>query len=246
MSVLLTAAADTPVVHRIWNLVDWLILQCDLSVNQSIAANIVGAILCIAAAYLLGSICPAILISKRFFGSDLREHGSKNAGMHNAFCAYGRGAAIAIFFAEFALGYVSVLVGRFIWGFNGSAIASFFVIFGNIFPLFHRLRGGKGMVTMLGVSLAIHPFVFLPLLLIFLLAVFATKLVAFGAMASSFLFPLLVNAFANLGLHVAMAVFGTAFLLYAHRQNFKRIQAGKEEKFFFSAFFQNDRNGGNE
>ena len=79
-----------------------------------------------------------------------------------------------------------------------------------------------------------------------LLAVFATKLVAFGSMASSFLFPLLVNAFANLGLHVAMAVFGTAFLLYAHRQNIKRIQAGKEEKFFFSAFFQNDRNGGNE
>ncbi len=241
MNVLLTATAETPVVERIWNLVEWLILSFKLSVNQSIVVNIAGAVFCMILAYLLGSICPAVLISKRFFNSDIRAYGSGNAGTYNAFCTYGRSCAIGIFLAEFLLGFVAIWVGRVIWGFNGAALASFFVVFGNIFPAFHKLRGGKGVATLFGAAFAIHPFIFALMVFVFLLAVLASKLVAFGSIAIALLFPLFVNAFSNAGLHVAMAVFCTGFLLYAHRTNIKLIQDSKERKFFFSEFFSKNQ-----
>ena len=144
---------------------------------------------------------------------------------------------MAVFASELILGAVAVWAGRLIWAFNGAALASFFVVFGNIFPTFHKLKGGKGVGTLFGVALAIHPIVFALMTLVFLLAVLASKLVAFGSIAVALLFPLFVNAFSNLGLHVAMAVFCTGFILFAHRSNIKRIQASKEQKFFFSDFF---------
>ena len=117
-------------------------------------------------------------------------------------------------------------------------LALFFVVFGNLFPLFHRLNGGKGIVTMIGAAAAIHPIVAALLLIVFVLSIYATKLVAFGSVAISLLYPLFIRAFANYGLQVAMAVFVTFFVLFAHRHNYRRVQEGKEEKFYFSHYLK--------
>ena len=63
MNVFLSVAEETPVLEKVWNLVDWVITSFDLSVGASIAANFIGAALCILLPLLLGSLSPAILIS---------------------------------------------------------------------------------------------------------------------------------------------------------------------------------------
>lgn len=238
MSVFLTVAEETPVIQKFWNLVDWIILQFHLPVNASIAVNILGAFVCIVVAYLLGSISPAILISRHICGADIRTLGRKTAGTYNMLLSCGKKMAIISAVCEFFIGYVAVWAGRLIWEANGAGLAFFFVVFGNIFPLFYRMRGGKGVVVMMGAAAALHPIVAFLLIFVFILSVFATKLVAFGSVAIAGLCPFFVKAFANDGLQMAMSVFVMLVIIFAHRHNYRRVQESKEEKFYFSDYFK--------
>ena len=238
MSVFLTAAPSVPVIEKFWNLVDWMIVECNLPVGAIAAAGILGAALCMVVPYLLGSISPAILISKRVCGADIRTVGRKTAGTYNMLVSYGTKMALVSALCEFFIGYFAVWFGRFVWEANGAGLALFFVVFGNLFPAFHRLSGGKGVVTMIGAAAALHPIVAALLIIVFLLSVLSTKLVAFGSVAISLLYPLFVKAFANKGLQLAMAVFVTFFVLFAHRHNYRRVQESKEEKFYLSNYLK--------
>lgn len=238
MSVFLTAAPSVPVIEKFWNLVDWMIVECNLPVGAIAAAGILGAALCMVVPYLLGSISPAILISKRVCGADIRTVGRKTAGTYNMLVSYGTKMAVTSALCEFLIGFVAVWFGRFVWEANGAGLALFFVVFGNLFPAFHRLSGGKGVVTMIGAAAALHPIVAALLIIVFLLSVLSTKLVAFGSVAISLLYPLFVKAFANKGLQLAMAVFVTFFVLFAHRHNYRRVQESKEEKFYLSDYLK--------
>ena len=234
----LTAAPNVPVIKKVWNLVDWIVVQLNLSIDAIAVVSILGAALCMAVPYLLGSISPAILISKRVCGADIRTVGRKTAGTYNMLLSYGTKMALVSALCEFFIGYFAVWFGRFVWEANGAGLALFFVVFGNLFPAFHRLSGGKGVVTMIGAAAALHPIVAGLLIIVFVLSVFATKLVAFGSVAISLLYPLFIKAFANEGLQLAMAVFVTFFVLFAHRHNYRRVQESKEEKFYFADYFK--------
>ena len=234
----LTAAPNVPVIKKVWNLVDWIVVQLNLSIDAIAVVSILGAALCMAIPYLLGSISPAILISKRVCGADIRTVGRKTAGTYNMLVSYGTKMALVSALCEFFIGYFAVWFGRFVWEANGAGLALFFVVFGNLFPAFHRLSGGKGVVTMIGAAAALHPIVAGLLIIVFVLSVFATKLVAFGSVAISLLYPLFIKAFANEGLQLAMAVFVTFFVLFAHRHNYRRVQESKEEKFYFADYLK--------
>ena len=238
MNLFLTAAQDVPVIEKVWNLVDWVIFKCNLSVEAIAVATLLGAALCMAVPYLMGSISPAILISRHVCGTDVRTVGRKTAGTYNMLLCFGTKMAVVSALCEFFIGYVAVWFGRFVWEAEGAGLALFFVVFGNLFPAFHRLNGGKGIATMIGAAAALHPIIALLLIIVFVLSVFATKLVAFGSVAISLLYPLFVKAFANAGLQMAMAVFVTGFVLFAHRHNYRRVQDGKEEKFYFSDYLK--------
>lgn len=246
MNVFLTAATEAPVIQKVWNLVDWVITRFDFSVNASIVANIVGALFCIVVPYLLGSISPAILISQRICGADIRTVGRKTAGTYNMLLSCGIKMAVVSAACEFLIGFVAVWFGRFIWEANGAGLALFLVVFGNLFPVFHRFGGGKGVVTVLGSATAISPIVGVLLIVVFALSTFATKLVAFGSIAMVGLYPFFVKAFANSGLQMGMAVFVMLFVILAHRHNFRRVQDGKEEKFFFSDYLKKKKAEGSD
>ncbi len=243
MNVFLSVAEETPVIEKVWNLVDWVITKFGLSMGGSIAANIVGAMLCIVVPYLLGSISPAILISTRVCGKDIRTVGRKTAGTYNMLLSYGLKMAVVSAVCEFLIGFASVWFGRVIWETNGAGLALFFVVFGNLFPAFHKLSGGKGIATMFGIATALHPIIILLLLFVFVLSTFAAKLVTFGSVAAAGLFPIFVRAFANDGLQLAMAVFVAGFIIWAHRHNYRRVQEGKEQKFYFSTYLKKKAEG---
>lgn len=236
MNVFLSVAEEMPVIEKVWNLVDWVITKFGLSVGGSIAANIVGAVLCIVVPYLLGSISPAILISTRVCGKDIRTVGRKTAGTYNMLLSHGIKMAAVNAICEFLIGFAAIWIGRLIWEANGAGLALFMVVFGNLFPVFYRMSGGKGIVTMIGAAAALNPIVALLLVVVFLLSVIASKLVAFGSVAITLLFALFVRSFANDGLQLAMAVFVTGALLIVHWPDFRRVQDGEEEKFYISEY----------
>jgi glycerol-3-phosphate acyltransferase PlsY len=160
--------------------------------------------------------------------------------------SYGPKMAAVSAVCEFLLGFAAIWFGRFVWETNGAGLALFFVVFGNLFPAFHKLSGGKGIATMLGVAAALHPIILLLLLFVLVLSVIATKLVTFGSVATAGLFPIFVKAFANDGLQLAMAVFAAGFIVWVHRHNFRRVQEGKEEKFYISTYLKKKKAEGDD
>src|SRR5258706_7727968 len=115
-------------------------------------------------AYVLGSIPSAVLVGKYFFGIDVRQHGSGNAGATNLLRTIGKKAGISVLFMDMLKGFVAVnlsLLTEYSPARTESlgirampAVAS---ILGHIFPLFAQFRGGKGVATMTGTLLALNP-----------------------------------------------------------------------------------------
>ena len=102
-------------------------------------------------AYLLGSIPSAVWIGKKYYGIDIREYGSKNAGTTNMLRVLGRRAALPVFALDVLKGFVAVaLLGRLkyddnisaIWLLNLKIIAVFAAVLGHIFPVFAHFKGG--------------------------------------------------------------------------------------------------------
>ena len=238
MIQVLTATTAPVVIEKPWCLADEIIRMVNSKdVNVAFAINIIGAILCMLLPYLLGSINPAILISKRMSGEDIRAWGNGDAGTDNMLRVYGKGAAIATFVCDFFKGAAAVWFGRILWGINGGAIAGFFVLFGHMFPLFHRFKGGKGIVCLAAVVFTLSPIAFGFLAVIFLVGTIGTRMVSFGSVMTALLYPLILNAFANRGLNVAMAVITAIFVAFMHRENLKRMRDGQEEKLDLAALF---------
>ena len=225
---MLTAA--TPEVQKFWNLVDWLsVTYFSDAVSVIGVLNIVGAILCMILPYLLGSINPAIILS-RAWGRDLRECG-EDAGGAGMYRVFGMRAAVIVTVLDVIKAGAAVWLGLLLWEINGGALAGFFVVFGHMFPIFHRFNGGKGLACLAAVIVTIDLLSFLVLLLIFAICAIGARMVSFATMTAALLYPLILNAFANRGLNVAMAVVTALFVLYAHKENIKRIGEGKEPKF---------------
>lgn len=113
----------------------------------------------LAAAYLCGSIPFGLLIARALTGKDVRAVGSGNIGATNVARAAGKKGAAATLFLDALKGFVPVLLARRFgqdgpWLAAGCALAA---VLGHCFPLWLRLRGGKGVATGLGVTLALAP-----------------------------------------------------------------------------------------
>ena len=115
------------------------------------------------AAYLLGSIPSSVWIGKVFFNTDIREHGSGNAGTTNTFRVLGVVPGIFVFAFDLMKGYLAVSLIRFAHDMipatsgyiNFSLLLGGLAVLGHIFPVFANFKGGKGVATLLGIIFAI-------------------------------------------------------------------------------------------
>ncbi|HJE88522.1 glycerol-3-phosphate 1-O-acyltransferase PlsY [Rikenella microfusus] len=191
----------------------------------------------IIAGYLLGSIPSAVWIGKWFYHTDVREHGSHNAGATNTLRVLGRRAALPVFVIDAAKGYAAVMLSHFA-ELEGDAL--FFLkigltaaaILGHIFPLFAGFKGGKGVATMAGCMLAIAPVPMLLGLATFIVVLAATHYVSLGSMTGGVLFPvyiILIDGFHS-PYKIGFGVFVAVVLLITHRKNIQRLRAGTENK----------------
>lgn len=191
-------------------------------------------------AYLIGSIPSAVWVGKTFYGIDVREYGSGNAGATNTFRVLGKRAGIPVLIMDIAKGYLAVQLA-YIWGQylpNTQQIVNFKLalgisaLIGHIFPVYVGFRGGKGVATLLGVLTAIHPQAALICAIVFVVMFVSTNYVSLSSMTAAIAYPFIVmlvfketiptvNIFA-----MAIAI----LVLITHQKNIERLIKGTESK----------------
>ncbi|MBE6574855.1 MAG: glycerol-3-phosphate 1-O-acyltransferase PlsY [Ruminococcaceae bacterium] len=195
---------------------------------------LVGCILiCIILPYLLGSLNFALILSRRFYGEDVRQKGSGNAGMTNMLRNYGKGAAALTLLGDALKAVVSSLIGYVVFGVTGAYIAGLFCILGHMFPIYYRFKGGKGVVTTAVMILMLNPVIFLILLAVFLLIVLGTRFISLGSVMCVMIWPLILQRMEGAGAPVLMAMAIAALVVFMHRENIKRLLRGEENKVSF-------------
>lgn len=192
-------------------------------------------------AYLIGSIPTAVWVSKRIYGLDIREHGSGNAGATNTFRVLGKKAGIGVMIADMLKGFIAVKLSYLsIYHIGSEQLTNLQVglgllaVVGHIFPIWAGFRGGKGIASLFGMILAIHPIVALSLVAVFLLMLFLTRYVSLSSMAASVAFPLLILfIFKEQAPETSYQVFAIAtacMVVLTHHKNISRLIAGNESK----------------
>lgn len=190
-------------------------------------------------AYLLGSIPTAVWWGKRYYGIDVREFGSGNAGATNTFRVLGKKAGIPVLTIDIIKGILAVLLANFSnFEFDsnqyvnlqlGLGIAA---LVGHVFPIFAGFRGGKGVATILGVVICLTPITSLLVLLVFLTVLFATRYVSLSSMTAGVSFPFILNfVLKNQNQTLLIfSVFVAVLLIITHKKNISRLIKRQETK----------------
>ncbi len=230
-------------------------------VNNLIAPKTnVGAILvyiaflalCIVVPYLCGSFNSAIFISRRVFHDDVRKYGSGNAGTTNMLRTFGwKGAlptffcdilktAVAILFSWLMLGPMWWVDGGWTFGFSfqeGSYLAMLACVLGHIYPIYYKMKGGKGILCAAVAIGMLCPLALVALIIVFGGTVLFTKYVSLGSIVGAACYPLFLNAlwraFFSIpptGIMTIVSLLLMALLIYAHRSNIKRLRNHEENK----------------
>lgn len=202
------------------------------------------ATLIIIIAYLLGSIPSAVMIGKRYYGVDIREHGSKNAGSTNVLRVLGRRAALPVFALDFLKGFGAVsLVGIFeydpsisqTWMINLSMIAVAAAVIGHIFPVFAGFKGGKGVATLVGSIMGIYPPIILYCLGVWVLMLIVFHYVSLASMVGGVCFPIFTILSPTANQSIPFVIFScvvAVLLIWTHRANIARLRSGTESKIY--------------
>lgn len=190
-------------------------------------------------AYLLGSIPAAIWIGKYFYGIDIRERGSGNAGATNTFRILGWKAAIPVLFIDILKGFLAVKVMLLFdmpphpESLKIQMMSGILAAIGHIFPVFARFRGGKGVATLTGVVLAVEPTILLFAFPVFLLTLIFTRYVSLSSILAVLSIPF-IFFFVLEHTETDYLIFSIVLIsivVFTHWQNIIRLITGKENAF---------------
>lgn len=182
-------------------------------------------------AYLLGSFCASIPLSRRCCGGDVRLYGSGNAGATNMARVYGLKAGLATLLLDMLKTVAAMLLGEYFLGSAGKAVAGAFCIIGHCFPLYFGFRGGKGV----SVGAALGLMTGLPVLGIIMAVFFTTaaisRKVSLGSVTAAVSLPLASWLTFTGEEIIMMNVFSAVLVVFMHRGNISRLIKGTEPDF---------------
>jgi len=197
-------------------------------------------ILFILLAYLIGSIPTALLISKSFFGIDIREYGSGNAGATNTFRVLGAKRGSFVMVGDVLKGVIAtslyILVPYYVhneWDRTNLMVGlGLAAVLGHIFPIWADFRGGKGVATLFGMILAIQPLVAVCCVGVFLIVLYLTRFVSLSSILASVAFAVLILFIFNEKepLYRAFAIAVALLVILTHQKNISRLLRGSESK----------------
>ena len=187
------------------------------------------------AAYLIGSISFAVVVSWFFGLPDPHTYGSRNPGATNVLRTGKRAAAVLTLIGDAAKGAVALwlaqlFAARFGVGETVLAAVSLAAFLGHLFPLYFRFRGGKGVATAGGILLAMDWRIVLTMLVLWVLVAVVSRYSSLAAIVAAALSPLAAFHFLGWG-PMTWAVLAIAvLLLWRHRGNIERLLAGNESR----------------
>lgn len=188
-------------------------------------------ILSLIVGYLIGNISNAVLLSKLFFGQDVRQYGSKSAGATNMFRTYGSKWGVTTMLLDILKGVIAALFGKLLGGTEyGSmclALAGAMAIIGHDWPAFYDFKGGKGAATSIGVMLVVNPWVAIGCLLLALLIAWITRYMSVGSLIGIIVGCLYAIVFQPLPIKLLFVVI-LVLDIWQHRANIKRLIRGEE------------------
>ncbi len=198
----------------------------------------------LAASYLVGSTPTSIITSRLIYKTDVREHGSGNAGATNIFRTFGWKPALFVTVVDVFKGWLPAYVAgnfmsnKILFASNADLLmilAGFAAVLGHTYTIFAGFRGGKGVGTAAGMLLALFPVAVPICLLIFVLTLILTGIVSLGSMLAAITLPLSLYFLGNqIESSFTLKVFALViplFIIFTHRSNIKRMLAGEENVF---------------
>ncbi|MCU6496622.1 glycerol-3-phosphate 1-O-acyltransferase PlsY [Rugamonas sp. A1-17] len=187
------------------------------------------------AAYLIGSISFAVVMSKLFGIADPRTYGSKNPGATNVLRSGNKGAAIMTLVGDGAKGWLAVWLAmryqnQLQIGDATIALVAIAVFLGHLWPVFFRFVGGKGVATALGVLLGLNPWLGLATLVTWLAVAFAFRYSSLAALVAALFAPFYYGLLFGVEPQLFAVFVMSALLAFRHSKNISNLLAGKESR----------------
>lgn len=197
-------------------------------------------LLLIILAYLIGSIPTSVWVSQYFFGIDIREYGSGNAGATNVYRVLGPKWGTTVMIVDMLKGIVAVKLAlllpqyadnntRFL---NLQLVLGLSAVIGHVFPIWADFRGGKGVATLFGIVLGISPLTALCCSGVFLLVLYLTRFVSLSSIFASMAFPVFILVIFNVenDIYRVFAIAVALMVVLTHQKNIGRLLKGNESK----------------
>ena len=208
--------------------------------SSTLTIDSVKEVLLILIAYCIGSIPTAIWISKYFFGIDIRDYGSGNAGATNTFRVLGSRWGTAVMIIDILKGVAATSLYIFLpfymtseWDRTNFMVGlGLAAVLGHIFPIWAEFRGGKGVATLFGMVLALQPLVAVCCVSIFLFVLYITRFVSLSSILASIAFAVFILFIFNERepLYRAFAIAVALMVILTHQKNISRLLRGSESK----------------
>jgi len=195
-------------------------------------------------AYLMGSFSSAVWIGKWFYNTDVREHGSGNAGATNTIRVLGTRAGVIVMVLDIVKAWGAVMLAH-LFAINSwtdaqlvdyKIVVGSLAVLGHVFPVFTGFKGGKGVASLVGVIIALYsPYIFLLVLAWFLTVFILTRYVSLASVTASIFFAVLaIFIFHEQNTYlIVLAALIAVFVPLTHHKNIKRLLKGEENKLSF-------------
>ncbi len=183
----------------------------------------------VVAAYLLGSLSFAVIVSKLMRLPDPRSFGSGNPGATNVLRTGRKSAAALTLLGDALKGWIAVVGARALGADDSTVLLAALAVFiGHLFPVFFRFRGGKGVATALGVLIGLNPWLGLACLITWIAMAMLFRISSLSALVTAALAPAYATLLMGWG-DTAVAVLALALLLiYRHKSNLIKLANGEE------------------
>ncbi len=199
-------------------------------------------LLLIICAYLIGSIPTALIISKKYFGIDIRDYGSGNMGATNTFRVLGKKYGTIVMCSDILKGMLAVglfyLMPSYLQHINSLERTNFMIglglsaVLGHVFPIWANFKGGKGVATLFGMIVAIQPLIALSCVAVFLLVLFLTRYVSLSSILAGIMLPISVLWIWNEHepLYRLFALLVAVLIILTHQKNIGKLLKGMENR----------------
>jgi glycerol-3-phosphate acyltransferase PlsY len=193
-------------------------------------------------AYLIGSIPTALLISRRYFGIDIRDYGSGNMGATNTFRVLGSKYGTIVMVCDIIKGIAAVALYNLIPYYTHSIhelertnlmiALGLSAVAGHVFPIWANFKGGKGVATLFGMIIAIQPVVAICCVGVFIIVLYLTRFVSLSSILAALMLPVSVLWIWNEHemLYRGFALLVAVLVIVTHQKNIGRLLRGVESR----------------